>query len=84
MVITGKAPARYLLGIQQFLESGDLDSVCWFSGLGSPAVGLTRVKSDAVALLRLVEWGPVARAFSYLLMGFPRLGPPSRRLPAYA
>ena len=48
---------RHFLGIQQTLENGDLDNVYWLLGLGNPAGGTTKIKSDMIPLLRLLESG---------------------------
>ena len=56
-MVTGKFPVRRFLGTQHVLEQGGLRNVCWPLGLGNPADGLTKVKSDVATLLRLPESG---------------------------
>ena len=56
-MIAEKFLARHFLAIQQAAESGDLANVYWVPGLENPADSLTKVKSDMVPLLRLMESG---------------------------
>ena len=54
---TEKSLGRQLLAIQQAIEMKELGNVYWIPGLENPAGGLTRLKSDLVPLLRLIESG---------------------------
>ena len=56
-MITEKFLVRHFLAIQQAVESGELANVYWIPGLENPADSLTKVKSDMVPLLRLMESG---------------------------
>ena len=49
--------ARHVLSTQQGLEAGDLDNAYWLPGADKPAGGLTKMRSGAVPLLRLLESG---------------------------
>ena len=48
---------RHFLSIQQALEEGDLENAYWPPGTENPADGLTKVRSDMVTPLRLLESG---------------------------
>ena len=50
--------ARRISGIQQSLESNELDNVYWPLGPDNPSDGFTRYKSGAGPLLRLLKSGP--------------------------
>ena len=56
-IIAEKYLARHFSGIQQALEGGDLENAYWLPGTEGPADGLTKMRSDAVPLLRLLESG---------------------------
>ena len=56
-MITGKNLARRHLRIQPALEQGGLGNVFRRPGAGNPADGLTKVRSDMVPLLRMLEPG---------------------------
>ena len=45
------------LSSQQAAERGELDKVYWLPGTGDPVDGLTKVRSDMVPLLRIMESG---------------------------
>ena len=47
----------HFFGIQQSSENEELDNADWLRGLDAPADGLTKVESDKVPLLRLMESG---------------------------
>ena len=49
--------ARHFLSIQQALGEGESDNVYWAPGTENPAGGLTKVRSDMVPLLRLLQSG---------------------------
>ena len=53
----GEFPARYFLAIQQALEAQGLGNVHRLPGLGNPAYGLTKTKSDVASPLHLLESG---------------------------
>ena len=53
-MITGQYQVRHFLSFQQALEQGELDTLFWVPGVGNPADGVTRVRSDVVPLFRLV------------------------------
>ena len=44
--------ARHFLRIQHTLDSGDLDNGHWLLGLGNPADGLARAKSEMAPSIR--------------------------------
>ena len=48
---------RHFLSIQQALEEGDLENAHWLPGTENPVDGLTKVRSDMVSPLRLLESG---------------------------
>ena len=48
---------RHLSTIQGASEQGELRNVYWLPGAGNPADGLTRARSDAVPLLRILGSG---------------------------
>ena len=54
-MIAEKQLARHLLGIQQSLEEGELGNAHWVLGTENPADGRTKVRSDMVPSLRLLE-----------------------------
>ena len=63
---------RHFLRIQQALEEADLDNVCRLPGVRNPAAGLTKVRSDMVPLLRLLESGRFNPGSSRPLKGLAR------------
>ena len=48
---------HHFLSIRQALDEGDLGNAYWLPGAENPADGLTKVRSDMVPLLRLLESG---------------------------
>ena len=56
-MIPEKYLERHFLSIQQALGAGDLENAYWLPGTENPADGLTKVRSDVVPLLRLLESG---------------------------
>ena len=56
-MIAEKCLVRRFLSIQQFLGEGDLENANWLPGTENPADSLTKVRSDMVPLLRLLESG---------------------------
>ena len=56
-IIEERNLVRPSLGIQQFFGKGDLDTVNGLPRLEIPADGMTKVKSDILPLLRLLESG---------------------------
>ena len=56
-MITEKFLVRHCLSIQQALEQKDLDNVYWVPGKENPADGLTKLRSEILPLLRLLESG---------------------------
>ena len=56
-MVTEKFLARHFLSIQQALEQKELDNVYWIPGKGNPADGLTKLRSEILPLLRLLESG---------------------------
>ena len=68
-MITGKFLARYSLSIQQALEHKELDNAYWIPGKGNPADGLTKLRSEVLPLLRLLELGPYNPGISRPLKG---------------
>ena len=48
---------RHFLAIQQTIEIQELDNVYWIPGKGNPADGLTKLQSETLPLLRLMEAG---------------------------
>ena len=50
-------PVRDFLSTQRAVEGGDLDTAFWLPGVETPADGLTKVRSDMVPLLGLLESG---------------------------
>ena len=57
MITTEKFLDRQFLATQQALGTQELDYVNWLPGLGNPADGLTKTKSDAALHLCLLESG---------------------------
>ena len=56
-MIAEKFLVRHFLSIQRALGNGDAEGECWLPGTENPADGLTKVRSDMVPLLRLLESG---------------------------
>ena len=56
-MVTEKYLARHFLRAQQSREDKGLDNVCWFPGAESPADGATKVKSETLPMLTLLESG---------------------------
>ena len=56
-MIAEKYLVRHFLRIQQAFEESDLENASWLLGREAPADGLTKVRSDMVLLLRLLESG---------------------------
>ena len=56
-MITEKFSVRHFLSIQQALEEQELDNVYWIPGRENPADGLTKLHSEILPLLRLLESG---------------------------
>ena len=56
-MISEESLVRHFLSIQQAWGEGDLENAHWLPGTGEPADGLTRVRSDMVPPLRLLESG---------------------------
>ena len=56
-MIAEKYLALHFLSIQQALEEGEPENICWLPATEIPADGLTEVRSDMVPLLRLLESG---------------------------
>ena len=54
---TEKYLVRHFLGTQQALGQGDFENAYWQPGTEKPGDGLTKVLSDMVPLLRLLESG---------------------------
>ena len=54
----GKFSVRHFLAIQQAIELEKSGNVYWIPCLDNPSNGLTKMKSDPVPLLRLLESGP--------------------------
>ena len=55
--ITGKFLVRHFMSIQQALEEQELNNVFWIPGKENPADGLTKMRSEILPLLRLLESG---------------------------
>ena len=56
-MITEKYLVRHLLSIQQFIDEGELENVYWIPGVGNPADGLTKLRSEMGPILTLLETG---------------------------
>ena len=56
-LIAGKFPVRHFLATQQAIGLEELGNVYWLPGLGNPADGLTKIKSDLAPRLRLLGSG---------------------------
>ena len=56
-LITEKFLVRHFLAIQQAIEPQELDTVFWAPGKENPADGLTKLHSEILPLLRLMEAG---------------------------
>ena len=56
-MIAEKYLARHFVSIQQELGEGELENAYWLPGAENPADRLTKVRSDAVPLLRLLASG---------------------------
>ena len=56
-IITEKFLVRHFLSIQQAIEERELDNVFWIPGKENPADGLTKMHSEILPLLRLLESG---------------------------
>ena len=54
---TGKFPARHILSIQQAIGKKELGNAKWIRGTEKFAGGLSKLKSDFLPLLRLMESG---------------------------
>ena len=55
--ITEKYLIRHFLSIQQALEEEDLENAYWLPGTENPADGMTKVKSEMLPILGLLESG---------------------------
>ena len=55
--ITEKYLARHVLRNKQALEQGESDNICRLPGVGNPAGGLTKVRTDMAPLFHLPESG---------------------------
>ncbi len=55
--ITEKFLVRHFLSIQRTLEEKELGNVIWIPGKENPAAGLTKLRSEILPLLRLLESG---------------------------
>ena len=55
--VTGRFLARHFTSIQQALEEKELNNVFWIPGKENPADGLTKMRSEILPLLRLLESG---------------------------
>ena len=53
--VAEKYVARHFLSTQRALGNGGLDNAYWRPGLGNPARGLAKAKSDMLPLLRLPQ-----------------------------
>ena len=56
-MITEKYLVRHFLSIQQSFEDKELDNVYWLPGTENPADGATKVKSEVLPVLTLLESG---------------------------
>ena len=56
-MITEKYLVRHFLSIQQLLEDGELENVYWLPGVGNPADGLTKLRSEMGPIMTLLETG---------------------------
>ena len=56
-MVAEKCLVRRFLSIQEALEEGDLENAYWLPGTEPSADGPTKVRSDMVPLLRLLESG---------------------------
>ena len=63
--------ARHFLAIQQAIEIQELDNVYWIPGRENPAAGLTKLRSEMLPLLRLMESGSYYPWYLRLLEGRP-------------
>ena len=55
--VTTEYLVRHVSSIQQLLGAGDLENAYWLPGAETATDGLTKVQSDVVPLLRLLESG---------------------------
>ena len=58
-LVAGKFLVRRFLAIQQAIELQESDNVYWIPGKENPAGGLTKLRSEILPLLRLIERGPI-------------------------
>ena len=56
-MVAEKYLVRHFPSTPQALGAGDLENAYWLPGSENPAGGLTRVRSDVVPILRLLESG---------------------------
>ena len=56
-MVAEKYLVRHFLSKRQSLEEGGLENASWPPGAENPADGLTKVRSGAIPLLRLLETG---------------------------
>ena len=68
-IATEEFPVRHCLAIQRAAETQELGNVFWLPGLGNPADGLARTKSDMAPLLGLLEFGAYNRGTRRQLLG---------------
>ena len=68
-MIAEKFSARRFLAIQQATEIQRLDNAYWIPGRENPADGLTKLRSDLLPLLRLIESGTYNPDYLRLLQG---------------
>ena len=62
-LIAEKNLARHFQSNQETLEQGELGNVYWSPGTENPTNGLTKVRSDAVPPLRILESGRLNLGF---------------------
>ena len=56
-MVAEKYLVRRFLSTQQFIEGGELNNAYWLPGVGNPADGLTKIKSEMGPILPLLENG---------------------------
>ena len=56
-MLAEKYLVRHFLGIQQFIEEGELGNAYWLPGVENPSDGLTKIKSVMGPILSLLETG---------------------------
>ena len=56
-MVTEKYLARHFFSAQQFVGNGELENAYWLPGVGNPADGLTKLKSEMGSILALMETG---------------------------